>query len=245
MITTITYRATNKRNGKWYVGSTQQPLDSRIRQHITYKINDEFHNSLRKNPDHYTWEVLSETEGDDRSHEQEILDVFVGSRYCMNISRFAAGGNGWSHISDEIRSENGRKFMENFHSLSETDPKKYKQHQSKAGKGGAEEVHRETNEKGQSKHAIEMSRKGVETRRKNPEKMSDDAKRAAQKTRKPGGTRRQRVQATYVSTGDVVVFDTIRTASKLIGGPYPSMQNHINQGRIFRGYLLERVDPED
>lgn len=109
MKTTITYRAINKTNGCWYVGSTQQTLDMRIHQHLTYQHNDRFHNSLRKHPNDWNWEVISECEGDDRSHEQYILDGWHGTQYCFNVCKYSNGGNGWDHISDEIRTENGKR----------------------------------------------------------------------------------------------------------------------------------------
>lgn len=108
MTKTITYLATNQKNGKWYVGSTVQLLEHRIAQHKDHKGNDPFHNSLKKNPDLFSWEVLSEVEADtpDRSHEQEILDTWFGTQYCYNLSSRAVG------ICPEIASENGKNTCE-------------------------------------------------------------------------------------------------------------------------------------
>jgi len=102
---TITYRATNQENGKWYVGSTIQLLQSRIKQHTENKSNDPFHNSLRKYPSKFVWEVLSEVNGEDRSHEQEVLDSFFGSEFCYNVSSSASG------ICRIIAQKNGSKVM--------------------------------------------------------------------------------------------------------------------------------------
>jgi group I intron endonuclease len=90
---TITYRAVNKNNGKWYVGSTTRDLQVRASEHLMNETNDPFHNALRKNPDNFQWEVLSEIESEkvDRSHEQEVLDVWYGSSYCYNVSSSATG----------------------------------------------------------------------------------------------------------------------------------------------------------
>ncbi len=102
---TITYLATNQKNGKWYVGSTIQPLQSRIQQHTKNPKNDPFHNALRKNPESFTWGTLSDVDGDDRSHEQEILDTWHGSKYCYNLSTAASG------ICSAIAKVNGHKVM--------------------------------------------------------------------------------------------------------------------------------------
>lgn len=88
---TITYLATNQTNGKWYVGSTVRDLKRRKNEHEWSNSKDAFHRSLRNNPNKFVWEVLSEVEGLDRSHEQDILNVFYGSEFCYNLSSEAVG----------------------------------------------------------------------------------------------------------------------------------------------------------
>ena len=88
----ITYRATNKKNGKWYVGSAVD-WERRKKEHLKSKQKSPFHNALRKNPDIFTWEILEEDNREDRLAEQLILDVWFGSEYCYNLSSSAGGFN--------------------------------------------------------------------------------------------------------------------------------------------------------
>ena len=92
---------------------------------------------------------------------------------------------------------------------------------------------------------MKMESAAAEWRKENPELVKNLSRKKATKTGNLVKHRRQRLKATYMKTGESVFFDTIKTANKMIGGPYSSMQKHINQGRVFKGFLLERVDPED
>lgn len=155
MVTT-TYRAYNTKTGRWYVGSTTQGLKARKPQHLKDLSNDWFHNSLRKNPEDREWEVLSEVEGLDRSHEQEILDIWVWSEFCLNIGRLADGGNGWDHVNS-IKDENGRPVYALL-----------------ASKVGNKKVHETLLEDGRSSHAVNMGTLGGKSthREKNEEGKS-------------------------------------------------------------------------
>jgi len=236
---TIVYKATNKLNGKWYVGSTLQDLESRILQHKNKVGNYPFQNALRKNPKSFTWEVLSEVDGDDRSHEQEILDCFFGSEYCYNLSPYANGGRGWSDISPETQQKNGKNVACFYHSLSENDPELYHSHQSEKGKKGAKVVHLSKGEDGKGNHAKRMGERSVEVRRKDPEKMGREMKRASHRVRRNGKSRR--IKATYTKTGDEIVFDSYSHAHFLIGGrmSYNGLRKKVKNKKEVNGYLLE------
>lgn len=155
----ITYRAVNTKNGKWYVGSTLN-FQQRKRDHLSSKLKTPFYNALRKNPELFVWEILEEDDRDDRQAEQIILDVWVGTEFCYNISTSSSGfnsetarkaalsrtdegkraggkvsgpklGKATQEKYPELMKENGRKTLAK---LIERDPN----HQSKAGKiGGA------------------------------------------------------------------------------------------------------------
>jgi hypothetical protein len=85
----ITYIATNTRNGKFYIGSTNNFTD-RKKRHSKSKVNYPFQNSLRKDPDKFTWELWSD-EYEDPILEQALLDMFFGTGQCYNLSSKATG----------------------------------------------------------------------------------------------------------------------------------------------------------
>jgi len=83
----ITYIATNTQNGKFYIGSTTNFL-KRQKQHLLSKRNTPFHNSLRKSPDTFVWEVF-EDDSDNAILEQSLLDMWFGVEQCYNLSPFS------------------------------------------------------------------------------------------------------------------------------------------------------------
>jgi len=83
----ITYKATNTRNGKFYIGSTVD-FEKRKRQHTRCRRNTPFHNSLRKNPDDFVWE-FTEDESNEPELEQALLDMWYGKEQCYNLCPFA------------------------------------------------------------------------------------------------------------------------------------------------------------
>jgi group I intron endonuclease len=61
------YKATNKRNGKVYIGKTKH-FERRINEHISYskrtKKNVHFSNALKKSPTDFYWEIIEECKND-------------------------------------------------------------------------------------------------------------------------------------------------------------------------------------
>ena len=86
----FTYKATNTRNGKFYVGSTRDFI-KRKRSHLASKANYPFQNALRQNPEAFEWEVI-EDDSEDPVLEQALLDLWFGTEMCYNLSPYACGG---------------------------------------------------------------------------------------------------------------------------------------------------------
>lgn len=83
----ITYKATNIKTGRFYIGSTHN-FERRKREHLKSKENLPFQNALRKNTEDFVWEVWE----DDCDHpilEQALLDMWVGKEWCYNINSSA------------------------------------------------------------------------------------------------------------------------------------------------------------
>jgi group I intron endonuclease len=82
-----TYRATNTKNGKFYIGSTVN-FEERKKSHLRSKKSYPFQRSLRKDPDSFIWEVWSD-DSDEPILEQALLDMFYGTEQCYNLNPIA------------------------------------------------------------------------------------------------------------------------------------------------------------
>ena len=78
-----TYKATNTTNGKFYIGSTTN-FEWRKYCHLNLRRNYPFQNALRKNPDSFVWEVISD-DSDEPILEQALLDMWFGTEQCYNL----------------------------------------------------------------------------------------------------------------------------------------------------------------
>jgi group I intron endonuclease len=88
-----TYKATNTRNGKFYIGSTTN-FERRKVEHLACTENYPFQNALRKNPEAFEWEVWSD-DSDEPVLEQALLDMWFGKECCYNINPFASRPPSW------------------------------------------------------------------------------------------------------------------------------------------------------
>lgn len=80
----ITYTATNTRTGQFYIGSTLN-FKKRQQEHLSSKEPLPFQRSLRKSPEEWEWEFV-EDDRDDRDLEQFLLDLFWGTKGCLNLA---------------------------------------------------------------------------------------------------------------------------------------------------------------
>jgi predicted GIY-YIG superfamily endonuclease len=88
----ITYRAINKTNGRFYIGSTTD-IERRKREHRKSRANTSFHIDYRKNPENFEWEVC-EDQSHGRELEEALLEMFAGTDLCYNVSNRTDGGGG-------------------------------------------------------------------------------------------------------------------------------------------------------
>lgn len=87
----ILYTATNTKTGRFYIGSAASVKHyiARRRYHLTVNNSKwEFHRDLQENPADWVWET---SEIADRSEEEAMLALYVGSKYCYNKSSRADG----------------------------------------------------------------------------------------------------------------------------------------------------------
>ena len=102
----ILYTATNVKTGMFYIGSTKSHKHyiARRRYHLTNSGSSfQFHKDLQKSPGDFRWEF---SEIEDRSEEEAMLALYVGSKFCYNKSVKADGSGfggrpkGYSHTDD-------------------------------------------------------------------------------------------------------------------------------------------------
>jgi len=103
----IIYKATNKINGKRYIGRTIKSLNTRISSHLgdalANKYNIHFHSALRKyGADGFDWDIIAECDDIDELNRLEIF--FIGqydtynSGYNMTLG--GEGISGWNHTEE-------------------------------------------------------------------------------------------------------------------------------------------------
>ena len=102
----LTYRATNKVTGRYYIGSAKSYCHymNRIGNHHIRKSESDFHRDLQADPKNFIWEVLCEDELETRDYEYTQLQEHVGNPLCYNKSAtngavrgVAQRGTGWEH----------------------------------------------------------------------------------------------------------------------------------------------------
>jgi group I intron endonuclease len=148
-----TYKSTNTKNGKFYIGSTKN-FEKRKKGHLNSTENYPFQRALRKDPDAFEWEVWSD-DSDEPILEQALLDVWFGKECCYNLSPYAyrppdmtgkkmwvneegaqtfsvePPGEGWSLGVNEERREQNSRAKKGKKEGKETREKKSKAHKGR------------------------------------------------------------------------------------------------------------------
>ena len=103
----IIYKATNKLNGKVYVGQTTFKLEDRIKEHIKSAKRRErkyyFHKAIRKyGEDNFIWEVIAECNSKEELNKTEIEMIrkynAFGTGYNLSIG--GEGNSGLIHSAE-------------------------------------------------------------------------------------------------------------------------------------------------
>ncbi len=111
----LTYKATNTKTGRYYIGSAQSYCHymNRIGNHHVRKGQKEFWVDLQADPKAFIWEVLREDDLTTRTYEYQLLQEHVKDPLCYNksssngaIPGVAQRGTGWKH-SEETRQKIG------------------------------------------------------------------------------------------------------------------------------------------
>lgn len=92
----IIYKATNKKNGKSYIGQTSYELEFRIKSHFSEAKRDNlpFHNALLKNEKDFNWEVIEKCTTKEEMDEMEFHYIKKYNTLFPNGYNLTFGGEG-------------------------------------------------------------------------------------------------------------------------------------------------------
>jgi len=115
----IIYKATNKINGKAYIGLTTKTLDHRIKAHYrrAKNTNNHFHSALKKyNKESWVWSILYDKISPDQLLVAEVCAIYTLDTYHNGYNGTEGGEKNpvdYPEIRDKIsKALKGRKFSE-------------------------------------------------------------------------------------------------------------------------------------
>jgi len=134
----IIYKATNKVNGKCYIGQTSKVLNKRIYNHFNIRKKKScpyFHNAIHKyGEDNFLWEVIEECSSKKEMDEMEFHYIKQYNSLAPNGYNLTMGGGGscgYKHTKEEckkisIRNKGILKTKEHKENLSKAREKLWK-----------------------------------------------------------------------------------------------------------------------
>jgi len=177
----IIYKATNKINGKAYVGQTVKSLRIRISEHIHDALNNKdnvyFHNAIRRyGKENFIWEIIAECSSlkELNKTEIEMIKKYNTFENGYNLTRGGEGSVGFKHtqkakekISKSKRGKNHPNYGK--HHTEETKRRIGNGNRGKVGfKGEDNPMY--------GKHHSEETKRKISELRKN-KKLSDETRR--------------------------------------------------------------------
>jgi len=159
----IIYKATNKVNGKMYIGQTVKFLDKRIIEHICHALNKKdnmyFHKAIRKyGKKNFKWEIIIKCNSREALDKAEIgmIEKYntFGNGYNLNVG--GEGNGGFEHTEKTRQKMSKAKRGENHPNYGKhrTEETKRKISHANEGKTRSEKVRKRKSEsmKGEKNH---------------------------------------------------------------------------------------------
>lgn len=223
----IIYRATNKINGKSYIGQTIRSLGKRKSAHISAALtvgeDSYFYNALRKyGPDNFKWSIVNEC---NTLKELNRLETY----YIKEYDTFYNGYNlNYGGDNRQISEETKRKISEANRGRRHSEETKRKLSELNIGKKLSDEVRKNMSKAQKGRKHTEETRKKIagsikgtqcskETKRKISE--ANKSKKHSKDTRKKMSVAKKgkpRIASRAVIINDKY-FNTIKEAAKWIG----------------------------
>ena len=128
----IIYISTNKTNGKNYIGQTTNPLNKRIQNHISRKLNLPFSNALKKyGIENFEWFILEKCDNKEQLDEMEFHFIKQYNSLKPNGYNLTLGGEGTSGYTHNEKSKENMSKAQNKRYLIKTEKKKISEKQKK------------------------------------------------------------------------------------------------------------------
>ena len=137
----IIYKATNKINGKSYIGQTTKPLEERIRGHLKSNKNIYFHLELKKYSDNFEWSILENCSSKDELNIKEIYYIKYYDSFGENGYNSTSGGH-YFKMTDEIR----KKLSDSHKGYTPTDETRRRLSEATKGRIQSDECKRKVSE---------------------------------------------------------------------------------------------------
>lgn len=116
----VIYCFHNIKNNKRYIGQTVN-LHSRYKDHFNSKLNDEFHQELRKNPDNFEFIILEEV----KETELDNREIYWIDYYNSFLDGYNNNKGGNSHRgfkkSEEMRKKLSQSAKKRFNNLTDSE----------------------------------------------------------------------------------------------------------------------------
>jgi len=107
----IIYKATNKKNGKVYIGQTTQTLKRRKNRHLNDSERNcgfYFHRALKKyGSSNFEWEIIDSTNSIEELNKLEVLYIKTFYPNVYNMDSGGLGSTGYKHTQEFIDSISG------------------------------------------------------------------------------------------------------------------------------------------
>lgn len=246
----IIYLATNKANGKQYVGKTSKTLDERKDGHIYEAIhgsNRAFHRAIRKwGEDNFTWQVIEECSSEEQLNIAEMSHIerlgTHGRGY--NMTQGGEGKLGWQP-SEETRDiwSKQRRGRNQYTSgyVHPNNPALWSEERKELERLKAEERKKEANKK---RSIALKGRKTWNTGKKMGRQTDEHTKLIQEKRRLSGYV--WIIEVTDASTMNKVgIYNSKTSCCKQLKLDPKKLHEAIDTGKEYKGYYLRRLNNND
>lgn len=183
----IIYRATNKINGKMYIGQTIQPLKLRIKNHLRSTCLSHFKKALLKNGiENFEWIVLYETDNKEDLNDNEIyfIKLFNSLENGYNMTEGGEGSYGFKHTEESKRIISEKAKLRGGHPHTE----EHKKYMSDVMKGKNKNFGEDNNfygkkHKDDSKIKMSNAKKGVKLSEEHKDKINCKGRKLSDETK--------------------------------------------------------------